>query len=430
MTGNIVDTPSIEDINHCVHCGFCSQQCPTYLQLGTETDSPRGRIHLIRALVDGRAEPTPSLVTHLDLCLQCRACETACPSGVAYGSIMESGRAMLVQQGRLPLAWKLRVWLLRQTFPHQRRLRAIFGLLRLYQRSGLQRVMRATRVLRILRLADAESLLPQVPSARYVPPAAPSKATRRVAMLTGCVMPILYTRVSEATVRVLARNGVAVVPVEAQLCCGALSLHAGDRRTGRELARRNIDAFLNVDVEAIVVNSAGCGSTMKEYAELLHNDPLYAEKARKFSSLVRDVSEYVASLPGFQHPIGPLPYRVTYQDSCHLVHAQKVRAAPRELLRAIPDLQLIEMTTPDRCCGSAGVYSFAQREMSLRVLDDKMREVAETNAGVIATANPGCMMQLEAGLRREKLPGRVVHVIELLDEACRAGDQPEPGHPS
>jgi glycolate oxidase iron-sulfur subunit len=417
----LLDRPSAEEMSQCVHCGFCLQQCPTYLELGTETDSPRGRIHLIRALTDGKAEATPSLVRHLDLCLQCRACETACPSGVHFGSIMESGRAMLVQQGRLPFAWRLRVWLLRQTFPHQRRLRLLFGLLRLYQRTGLQRLVRATHLLRLLPggLADAESMLPDVPARSSNLSAPSSTATRRVALLTGCVMPLLYARTHEATVRVLARHGIGVVPVAEQRCCGALSLHAGDRRTTRELARRNIDAFLAADVEAVIVNSAGCGSSMKEYAGLLEHDPEYAEKARRFSSMVRDVTEFVAGLP-LQPPKAPLPYRVTYQDSCHLVHAQKVRSAPRELLRSIPGLELIELEAPDRCCGSAGVYSFAQREMSLRLLDDKMRDVAVTHADVIATANPGCMMQLEAGLRRGKLPGRVVHIVELLDEAYRA----------
>jgi glycolate oxidase iron-sulfur subunit len=424
----MIDKPSVEEMSQCVHCGFCLQQCPTYLELGTETDSPRGRIHLIRALADGRAEATPSLVRHLDLCLQCRACETACPSGVHFGSIMESGRAMLVQQGRLPFAWRLRVWLLRQTFPHQGRLRLLFGVLRLYQRTGLQRLVRATRLLRLLPggLADAESMLPDVPSRSFGRggfQTRPYRATtRRVALLTGCVMPLLYARTHEATVRVLAKHGIGIVPVAAQRCCGALSLHAGDRRTARELARRNIDAFLAVDIEAIIVNSAGCGSSMKEYAELLEHDPDYAESARRFSSLVRDVTEFLAGLP-LQPPRGPLPYRVTYQDSCHLVHAQKVRNAPRELLRSIPGLKLIELDAPDRCCGSAGVYSFAQREMSLRLLDDKMRDVGNAGAQVIATANPGCMMQLEAGLRRHKLPGRVVHVVELLDEAYRAEDR-------
>ncbi len=416
----IEDRPSQQDMSQCVHCGFCLQQCPTYLQLGLETDSPRGRIHLLRALMDGRAEPTPALVGHLDLCLQCRACETACPSSVPFGRIMESGRAMLVQQGRLPLGWRLRVWLLRQFFPYPKRLRALFLLLRAYQRIGLQRLARATRVLRLLPggLAEAESMLPVVPRRPFELSLA-SGGTRRVALLTGCVMPFLYPRTHEATVRVLERHGVDVVAPAGQRCCGALSLHAGDRRTARELARRNIDAFLAAGVAAVVVNSAGCGSTLKEYGELLHEDPQYAEKARRFSAMVKDVTEFLVELP-FEPPKGPLPCRVTYQDSCHLVHAQKVRSAPREILRAIPGLELVELEAPDRCCGSAGVYSFTQREMSLRLLDDKMRDVASTGAAVIATANPGCIMQLEAGLRRHGLSGRVVHVVELLDEAYRA----------
>jgi len=434
-----VDRPADQDLSQCVHCGFCLQECPTYLQLGLETDSPRGRIHFVRALAESRVQATPALVRHLDLCLQCRACETACPSGVPFGRIMESGRAMLVEQGRVPLAWRLRVWLLRQLFPYPKRLRALFFLLRLYQRSGFQRLLRATRLLRVLPsgLVEAESMLPDVPSRTFrlrseagenaagTRRARPSG--RRVALLTGCVMPLLYPRTHEATVRVLARHGCQVVASAGQRCCGALNLHAGDRRTARQLARRNIDAFLAAEVEAIVVNAAGCGSTMKEYGELLEQDAQYAEKARCFSAMVQDVCEFLASLP-IEPPSHPLPYCVTYQDSCHLVHAQKVRSAPRQLLRAIPGLELIELEAPDRCCGSAGIYSFAQREMSLRLLDEKMRDVAATLrpaqgdavAGVIATANPGCMMQLEAGLRRHKLSGRVVHVIELLDEAYEA----------
>ena len=423
----IVDRPSAKDMSQCVHCGFCLQECPTYLQLGLETDSPRGRIHLIQAVAEGRAEPTASLVGHLDLCLQCRACETACPSGVPFGRIMESGRAMLVQRGRLPLAWRARVWLLRQLFPYPKRLRLLFSLLRLYQRSGLQRLLRASRLLRVAGrgLAEAESMLPEVPRRAFESPPEPAASAtkvRRVALLTGCVMPLLYPRAHEATVRVLARHGFSVVAPPDQRCCGALNLHAGDRRTARELARRNIAAFLSAGVEAVIVNSAGCGSTLKEYGELLEQDPEYAEQARRFSALVRDVTEFLAELP-FEPPQGSVRQRVTYQDSCHLVHGQKVRSAPRELLRAIPGLELVELEAPDRCCGSAGIYSFAQREMSLRLLDDKMRDVAAVGAPVIATANPGCMMQLKAGLRRHGLPGRVVHVIELLDEAYRAEEE-------
>ncbi|MGB2696167.1 MAG: heterodisulfide reductase-related iron-sulfur binding cluster [Dehalococcoidia bacterium] len=423
-TSAIVDRPSAEDMSQCVHCGFCLQQCPTYLELGLETDSPRGRIHLIRAVAEERAEATPSLVGHLDLCLQCRACETACPSSVPFGRIMESGRAMLVHQGKVPFAWRLRIALLRQTLGYPKRLRVLFSFLRLYQRCGLQRLTRSGIVQRFLpkSLAEAEMMLPNVPAHPFeLGSSAPHTAntSRRVAMLTGCVMPHMYPRTHEATVRVLARNGVEVIAPPEQRCCGALSLHAGDRRTARELARRNVDAFLDAGVDAVIVNSAGCGSTLKEYDDLLEHDPAYAEKAQRFSALVQDVTEYLVSLP-FQPPKGVVRERVTYQDSCHLVHAQKVRSAPRELLRAIPGLDLIEMTTPDRCCGSAGIYSFAQREMSLRLLDDKMRDVAATGAPTIATANPGCMLQIETGLRRERRPGRAIHIIELLDEAYRA----------
>ncbi len=417
----VVDRPAAADMSQCVHCGFCLQQCPTYLQLGMETDSPRGRIHLIRAIAEERVEATPSLVRHLDLCLQCRACETACPSGVPFGRIMESGRAMLVETGHVRLAWRFRVWLLRQTLPYPTRLRALFALLRAYQRTPLRDVARAA--LRVLPkgIREAEAMLPELPAraAAELAPGAEPTGTRGVGLLTGCVMPHLYLRTHEATARVLARHGVGVLTPEAQRCCGALNLHAGDRRTARALARRNIDAFLSAGVESIVVNSAGCGSTMKEYGELLEHDAEYAEKARRFSSMVRDVAEFLAELP-FEKPKGNVNARVTYQDSCHLVHAQKVKSAPREVLRSIPGLDLVEMDAPDRCCGSAGIYSFAQREMSLRLLDDKMSDIGSTGADIIATANPGCMMQLEAGLRRSGQARRVVHVIELLDEAYRA----------
>jgi len=236
-------------------------------------------------------------------------------------------------------------------------------------------------------------------------------------------MPHLYPRTHEATVRVLARHGVEVVDVPEQRCCGALSVHAGDRVTGRALARRNVDAFLQAGVVAVVVNAAGCGATLKEYGELLEQDDAYADKAKRLAGMVIDVTEFVAGL-GIETPQAHLDVRVTYQDSCHLAHGQNVRNAPRLLLESVPGLQLVEMETPDRCCGSAGVYSLARNDMSMRLLDEKMRDVAATEAPVIATANPGCMMQLEAGLRRHGLEGRVVHVIELLDEAYRAEEEP------
>ncbi|HEX5479084.1 MAG TPA: heterodisulfide reductase-related iron-sulfur binding cluster [Dehalococcoidia bacterium] len=415
-----------EDIARCVHCGFCLQACPTYVQLGAETDSPRGRIALIDALASGRAEATPSLVRHLDLCLQCRACETACPSGVQFGRIMERGRAQVMEGERRPAAWGLRASMLRQLLPHPGRLSFVMSTLRAYQRSPLPGLLRRSGVLAALpaALRSGEASLPDLPAHGFVPPTQPAGLTRSVAMLTGCVMPHLYPRTHEATMRVLNALGYRVVLPEGETCCGALSLHAGDRRFARELARRNIGAFLAAGVEAVVVNAAGCGSAMKEYAELLDDDPAYREKAARMASLTRDVLEFVAeqALPA----LGRVERTVTYQDSCHLVHAQKVKAAPRAILRAIPGLELVEMAAPDRCCGSAGIYSIVEGTMSARVLADKMDDVQATGAGVVATANPGCMMQLEGGMRQRGIDGEVVHVIELLDEAIRAGREVQP----
>lgn len=412
-----------EDIARCVHCGFCLQACPTYLQLGMETDSPRGRIALIDAMTSGRAAPTKALLGHLDLCLQCRACETACPSGVPFGRIMETARAEAVESGARPFAWRLRIGVMRHVLPRRSRLAVLFGLLRLYQRSPIRERVRGAGVLRRVApgLAAAEAAMPEMPARGFAPPPQPYGLTKSVAMLTGCVMPHVYARTHEATVRVLNRLGYRVVFPETQTCCGALNLHGGDRRFARKLARQNIAAFERADVEAIVVNSAGCGSTMKEYGELLAADAVWAARAEGIAAKTRDVLEFVAG-----HEIGPLgrvAAMVTYQDSCHLVHAQRINRPPRTILEAIPGVELREMPSADRCCGSAGTYSLVQRGMSQRLLDDKMESIEATGATTIATANPGCMMQLEAGLRQRGIDGRVVHVIELLDYAMTAAEQ-------
>lgn len=387
-----------------------------------ETDSPRGRISLIDAMTSGRAAPTPSLLKHLDACLQCRACETACPSGVPFGRIMEEARATVVESGDRPLAWWLRIVAMRQMLPHRRRLGAAMTALKLYERSPVRGLVRRSGVLsRLGRGLDAAELsLPEVPAASFTPPRQPTGLTRTVAMLTGCVMPHIYPRTHEATVRVFNRLGYRVLFPAEQTCCGALSVHGGDRVFARELARRNIDAFLASGAEAIIVNSAGCGSAMKEYDELLAHDAEYRERARGFVSITKDVLEFVAAQP--MPPLGAVTASVTYQDSCHLVHAQKVTAPARAILLAIPGLELREMAAADRCCGSAGIYSFVQRDMSARLLANKMDDIETTAAGAIATANPGCMMQLEAGVRARALDARVVHVIELLDESMRAAE--------
>ena len=429
-TSRNADAPAFEDMQGCVHCGYCICDCPTYLDLGHETESPRGRLHLISALAEGRVSATAGLVAHLDRCVQCRACETACPSGVAFGRIMERGRALVLRGagGRPPLNWRLRASLASLLLPHPGRLRFLAGLLRFYQRSGFQKLVRSTRLLKLIpgSLYEIEQFLPPLP-ARVLAPVEVTRpsgdpAAHRVALLGGCVTPVIYPNLHDATVRVLVRNGCEVLVPPKQTCCGALHVHAGDLKGARRLARRNIDAFLALGVEAVIVNAAGCGSTMKEYAHLLKDDPQYAEKAAVFSALVKDVTEYLVALP-FSAEMGTVRGRVTYQDSCHLAHAQKIKTQPRAVLQAIPGLEFVEMTDADRCCGSGGVYNLTQPEISWRMLEEKMRHVAETGADVVATANTGCMMQLDAGLRRfGPKKTQMAHVVELLDEAYRALD--------
>jgi len=416
------DSPALTDLLRCVHCGLCLNHCPTYSELGLETESPRGRLHLMRGVSQGRVPITANLVSHLDLCLQCRNCEAVCPSGVRYGHIMEGARAEIMRDGHgAPIAWRASRLLLRSFFSQPQRLRPFMTVLGLYQRSGLAALAQALPGPWRSLVQMAPLVSPHPYDARGLV-AAPSigPPTLRVALLTGCVMPYLFANVHRATVRVLARQGCRVVVPEGQVCCGALHLHTGDRQEARRLARRNIDAFLAEDVDVVVIDAGGCGAALKEYGELLKDDPRYAEKARRFSSMVREVTELLADLP-LAGGLGRLPVAVTYQDPCHLAHAQGIKAQPRALLRAIPGLELREMAQPDLCCGSAGLYSVFHPDMSRRLLRRKMRDVADTGASVIATANPGCHLQLEAGLRLHGLPGRVVHVVELLDEAYRAG---------
>ncbi len=407
--------PSPADLAQCVHCGLCLPNCPTYLQTGYEAESPRGRIHLIAALNEGRVQATPAFREHLELCLVCRNCESVCPSGVHFGRIMEAGRAQLYSGA--PPSWQERLFrrlAFVEVLPHPNRLKALFAALLVYQRSGLQRLVHATGLLPAP-LAEAESLLPPLPgpfSPKWEVYRARTKLRYRVGLFTGCVMPHVYGPVHAATLRVLRHNGCEVHIPRDQVCCGALNVHGGERRMAADLARQNLRAFLGRGLDAIIVNSAGCGAIMKEYAELLGpEDP----HVREFASLVRDVTEFLAAID--LEPLGELRRRVTLQESCHLVHAQRIKSAPRQLLAKIPGLQLVDVGHPDLCCGSAGLYMLTQRDMSTRILDDKMQEVAATGADTIVTANPGCMMQLERGARRHGLNVEVRHVVELLDDA-------------
>jgi Fe-S oxidoreductase len=412
--------PSPADLSQCVHCGLCLQNCPTYLQTGYEAESPRGRIHLIQALNEGRLAATPAYRQHLELCLVCRNCETVCPSGVHFGRIMEAGRAQLYATAQLSTVERLfRRIAFKELLPHPSRLRAMFGVLRLYQRSGLQRLLHAARLLPEP-LAQAESLLPKTLPRPFAPRWEVYPAQRplryRVGLFTGCVMPLMYGPVHAATLRVLRHNGCEVHVPKSQVCCGALNVHGGEREVAKNLARQNLRAFLGRGLDAIVVNSAGCGATMKEYSDLLGaDDPDVLE----FTSLVRDLTEFLAGID-LVAPSHTVARRVTLQESCHLVHAQRIKAAPRTLLAEIPGLELRDMDHPDLCCGSAGLYMLTQREMSTRILDDKMSDIARTEAETIVTANPGCMMQLQRGVSRTGLKAEVRHVVELLDEAYRA----------
>jgi glycolate oxidase iron-sulfur subunit len=423
------DAPREEDLSRCVHCGLCSMSCPTFVETGLEPESPRGRIYLIRAVQEGRIPLSETVVDHLELCLGCRNCEAVCPSGVPYGRIIETARAQILDRAEeMPRSYRLRARVLRALFPHPGRIRLLAELLRLYQASGMQRLARWSGLLRLLPRAarEMEELTPSV-SRRFFRvkggvARARGRATARVAFFASCIMPYTHAETQRATMRVLRRAGCDIVTPVTQGCCGALLVHNGDRDTARALARRNIDAFLDSGVETFVVNAAGCGSTLKEYGELLVDDPAYAARAEEFAHRVQDVTEFLAARP-LPEGLGAIPARVTYQDSCHLAHAQRVKEAPRQLLRAVPGVELVEMPNADRCCGSAGIYNVVQREMSTRLLRSKMAEVEEVAPEIIVTANPGCMIQLETGVRRAGLKAEVLHVVDLLDRAYQAGER-------
>ena len=420
-----------DELYRCIHCGLCLEHCPTYLELGLETESPRGRIALMRATYEGRLAPTPDVQRHWDLCLGCRACEAVCPSGVPYGRLIETTRAWTATHTQRPPSERLLrrfafAWLL----PSRARLRAAGLLLLLYQRSGLQWLVRTTRLLRLAPgLRAAEAGLPRVPSRFFAAKGQvyPARGVRRrrVGLLAGCVMPLFHASTMEAAVRVLVENGCEVVVPEGQGCCGALNVHSGEQTLAREMARKNVQAFLDADVEAVVVASAGCSAAMKKYDELLAGNAADAAQAARLSAKVQDITEFLASLP--IEPTGAAPVRVTYQDPCHLAHAQRITSSPRELLRSIAGLELAEMARPDVCCGAAGSYQLVQQEMSDRLLDARLAQIRETGADVVATANPGCMLQLERGVRQRGMNVQVCHVVDLLAEAYRSGVRVERG---
>jgi len=413
--------PSAELVADCVHCGFCLPSCPTYVLWGEEMDSPRGRIYLMGEGLEG--EPlTPSMVGHFDACLGCMACVTACPSGVQYDRLIETTRAQVERRFERPARDRALRGAIFAVFPRPRRLHLLRGPLRLYQASGLSRWVHRTGVLQRLSptLAAMESLAPPLGPAERVPARTPALGRRRgtVGLLLGCVQRELFPGVNAATARVLAAEGFDVVAPVRQGCCGALSAHAGREAEAQHFARSLIDTFEGSGVDHVVVNVAGCGSTMKEYADLLADDPRYAGRARAFVARVRDVSEILAEA-GTVAPRHPLPVAVAYHDACHLAHAQGVRAQPRELLRAIPGLELREVPEGELCCGSAGIWNLLNPEPARELGDRKAANVRGTGADVLVTANPGCLMQVASALERSGHRMALAHTVEVLDASIR-----------
>jgi glycolate oxidase iron-sulfur subunit len=421
---------SVEGVNQCVHCGLCLASCPTFSELGTEMDSPRGRIFLIKSLAEGRLALTDSTVRHLSLCLDCRACETVCPAGVPYGRLIEAAKAEIEARrpggpGRRAFRWLN----FRLLLGHPAALRAAAAALRAYQASGLQAVVRRTGLTRLLpgTLPAWEALLPSMPPASARAPlpaviAAEEPRRGRVALLTGCVQSVVFGAHNRATARILARNGYEIVVPPGQGCCGALNAHGGDHAAAVAMARQTIEVFEAARVDAVVVNTSGCGAHMKGYGHLLAGDPAWAERARRFAAGVQDITELLAREP-LRGPLAPVRMRVTYHDPCHVVHGQRIRTQPRALLAQVPGLDVVDLPESDWCCGSAGIYNLTEPEMAARLLERKVGHVLATGAEAVVTANPGCILQIQAGLRARGRDVAVLHVVEILDRAgARAGE--------
>jgi glycolate oxidase iron-sulfur subunit len=421
------DRPKDLDYLHCIHCGLCLNHCPTYRLWGLEADSPRGRIRQMVLVDEGRLPLGDSFVRHIDQCLDCRACETACPAGVEYGKLVEAARAQIEQNYRRPLLSRLvRSLVYRHLLPYPHRIAAAARLARFYQNSGLRPFARRSGLLRLLGLAEREKLMPAIENQFFFSRLgqtfpAHGKRRARVALFAGCISQVSFAGLHEATIRVLRANGCEVVVPEAQVCCGALAAHAGVRDVARKLARSNLDVFLAQDFDAVITNAAGCGSTLKEYDQLFSADDPAHKKAHEFRGKMRDVTEFLDGL-GLTAPLRELRMPVTYQDSCHLAHGQRIREAPRRLIRAVPGVELREMRLSDNCCGSAGVYNVTETKTSLELLAEKMSCASETGAEAIVTANPGCLLQMRAGSEIHKTGQQVLHVMELLDRALEPAE--------
>jgi glycolate oxidase iron-sulfur subunit len=414
--------PSNEIIEKCVHCGFCLPVCPTYVLWGQEMDSPRGRIYLMKMASEGATEMNANWVSHFDSCLGCMACMTACPSGVDYGKLIEATRAQIERRTERSRGEKLHRRFMFENFTRPDRLRRMRLPLRAYQKLGLQAVVRGLGLLKLLpkKIQAMEGLLPKLGRREEVAEVTPAVGTkrRRVGLLLGCVQREFFSQVNAATVRVLAAEGCEVVAPQEQSCCGALLVHAGEEAAAVELAKRTIDAFERANVETVVTNAAGCGSNVKEYGHLLRDEPEYAERARAFAAKCKDVSEVLAEMEPRAKRSG-LKLRVAFHDSCHLQHAQGVRSQPRSLLSKIPWLELAEIPEAAICCGSAGIFNLVQPDAANELGDRKAGLIEPLKADVVATGNPGCMLQMQSALARRGHKTPVVHTIQILDASIR-----------
>jgi len=421
--------PSEDLLVKCMHCGLCLPTCPTYALTGLEKSSPRGRIRLMKAVAEGDLEITQGFIEEMNFCLDCQACETACPAGVKYGALVESARAQISQEGRENWQTKIVKWIfLRKTFENRKWLAIAAQLMRYYQRSGLDWFLKKTKLLRIFskRLHEIQYLAPRIASIpsrkKLAERSVLSRKQRfRVGFLTGCIMDVAFSDVNVDTVELLLQHDCEVLIPPLQCCCGSLHAHNGDMETARRLARQNVECFGDLELDAIVMNSAGCGAFMKEYASVLSDDAKYAAPAAHMSKKVKDISEFLFEIglklnasSGAQIK----SQRVTYHDPCHLAHSQKVSEQPRQLIKMIPTIEYVELPEANWCCGSAGVYNITHYEAATELLDRKMKNIRKVNPDIIVTGNPGCLLQLQYGLSREGMDVEILHLATFLRRIC------------
>ena len=417
-------------LQQCIHCGMCLPTCPTYEETKLERNGPRGRIALMRRIADGYLEVTQAFGQELYFCLGCLTCETACPAGVRYGEMLEQARADIEQAGvlRNTIRDLVRALTLGWMFTRPRALRAVGRLIWLYQATGLESLVRQLKLTRLLpkRLRDLEPLMPQVQQhfsdTLIKPVETPADRKYRVGLLTGCVQDLVFSQVNRDTADVLLANGCEVVTPRAQFCCGSIHAHNGEMELAKAMARRTLDSFDLDQLDAVITNAAGCGTHLKNFGHLLQDDPAFAARAAKWSAKVRDIHEWLAEI-GIRAPAASIRQRVTYHEACHLCHGQKITRQPRQVLKAIPGLELVELPESTWCCGSAGIYNITQPEMAQKLLRRKIENIATTKVQVVAAANPGCSLQLQAGMREANLKLKIVHPISLLAQAYRKSER-------